>query len=204
MIGSTWFHRSAFTTLGAVAAIATMVTAEHAAAKGPAADPKQIQRGKYLVDLGGCHDCHTPKKPGANGMPERIPELVLSGHPADMKVEPAPKLPPGPWLAATIGTMTAWSGPWGISYAANLTPDPETGLGKWTVQNFIEAMRTGRHMGRGRPILPPMPWDGVAKLTDPDLKAMFAYLMSLKPVRNRVPDPSAPETAEPAPGTGGK
>jgi hypothetical protein len=115
-------------------------------------------------------------------------------------------MPPGPWIAATTGMMTAWSGPWGISYAANLTPDPETGLGKWTEQNFLEAMRTGRHMGRGRPLLPPMPWDDIAKLTDSDLKAVFAYLRSLPPIKNRVPDPAPPDTtaAAPAPASGGK
>src|SRR5262249_31033491 len=90
------------------------------------------------------------------------------------------------------GTMTAWSGPWGISYTANLTPDRETGLGAWTEQNFIDTMRTGRHMGRGRPILPPMPWEGVAKLTDQDLKAVFAYLRAIPAVKNRGPRPPPP------------
>ncbi len=172
-----------------------------ASAKAAEADPKLVKRGAYLVEFGGCHDCHTPKKMGGNGMPEPIPALALSGHPADMQLPPAPKLPSGPWIAATTGSMTAWSGPWGVSYAANLTPDPETGLGKWTEQNFIEAMRTGRHMGRGRPILPPMPWDDVKKLTDSDLKAMFAYLRSLPAIKNRVPDPTPPEVPPaPAPG----
>lgn len=182
-----------------IAGLAAISLVQDASAKEPASNAKQAKRGQYLVEFGGCHDCHTPKKMGANGMPEPIPELALSGHPADMQLPPPPKMPPGPWIAATTGTMTVWSGPWGISYAANLTPDPETGLGRWTEQNFVETMRTGRHMGRGRPILPPMPYDDVGKLTDPDLKAVFAYLKSLKPIKNRVPDPTPPESPSGAP-----
>ena len=160
----------------------------------------QVKRGEYLVNFGGCHDCHTPKKMGAKG-PELDTERLLAGHPEQMAVTPAPVLQ-GPWLAATVATMTAWSGPWGISYTANLTPDRETGLGAWTEQNFIDTMRTGRHMGRGRPILPPMPWEMVGKLTDQDLKAVFAYLRTIPSVKNRVPQPlppGAPATASAAP-----
>ncbi len=157
----------------------------------------QVKRGEYLVNFGGCHDCHTPKKMGRNG-PELDTERLLSGHPEQMAVTPAPALA-APWLAATVTTMTAWSGPWGISYAANLTPDRETGLGAWTEQNFVDTMRTGRHMGRGRPILPPMPWQMVKNLTDPDLKSVFAYLRTLPTVKNRVPQPVPPASAPPAP-----
>jgi len=157
----------------------------------------QVKRGEYLVNFGGCHDCHTPKKMGPNG-PELDTERLLSGHPEQMAVTPAPALA-GPWLAATVATMTAWSGPWGISYSANLTPDRETGLGAWTEQNFVDTMRTGRHMGRGRPILPPMPWQMVKNLTDPDLKAVFAYLRTLPTVKNRVPQPTPPASPAPAP-----
>jgi hypothetical protein len=88
---------------------------------------------------------------------------------------------------------------WGISYAANLTPDRETGLGAWTEQNFVDTMRTGRHMGRGRPILPPMPWQMVKNLTDQDLKAVFAYLRTLPTVKNRVPQPTPPANPAPPP-----
>ena len=165
------------------------------AAPGTAAS-SQVKRGEYLVSFGGCHDCHTPKKMGARG-PELDTDRLLAGHPEQMAVTPAPALQ-GPWMAATIGTMTAWAGPWGISYTANLTPDRETGLGAWTEQNFVDTMRTGRHMGRGRPILPPMPWEMVGKLTDQDLKAVFAYLRTIPAVKNRVPQPvppAAPATA---------
>ncbi len=86
-----------------------------------------------------------------------------------------------------------WAGPWGISFAANLTPDAATGLGGWTATQFIQTMRTGKHLGAGRPILPPMPVYALAAMTDPDLKALFAYLKSLKPVQNQVPAPVPPK-----------
>jgi hypothetical protein len=90
------------------------------------------------------------------------------------------------------GTNTAWSGPWGVSFTANLTPDPETGLGKWTLRNFVDTIRSGRHLGRGRPILPPMPIPMYKNMTDGDLEAVFAYLQTIPAVKNRVPEPLAP------------
>jgi hypothetical protein len=92
--------------------------------------------------------------------------------------------------------MTAWAGPWGISYAANLTPDPTTGLGVWTEDMFIKSMRTGRHMGSGREILPPMPWQGVGALSDEDLKSIYAYLRTVPAVTNTVPKPIGPHGEE--------
>jgi hypothetical protein len=83
-------------------------------------------------------------------------------------------------------------GPWGTSFTANLTPDPETGLGPWTADEFAATMKTGRHMGRGREILPPMPIPALKNFTDEDLRAIFAYLRTLPAVRNRVPDPMPP------------
>jgi mono/diheme cytochrome c family protein len=154
--------------------------------------PSQIQRGEYLVKFGDCTACHTPLKFGPNG-PEPDLALFLAGHPEKTELPP-PDLKPGPWFAATAG-MTAWAGPWGISYAANLTPDTNTGLGIWTEEMFISTMRTGKHMGSGRPILPPMPWQASSHLTDDDLKAIFAYLRSLPPIHNRVPNPVAPDGA---------
>ncbi len=128
---------------------------------------------------------------GQNG-PEPDLSRLLSGHPETLRMTPAPQLPEGPWNTAVAGTLTAWSGPWGVSFTANLTPDAETGLGKWTEKDFVETLRTGRHMGRGRHILPPMPWLNYAKATDEDLSAIFAYLRSLPAVRNRVPEPLPP------------
>lgn len=147
------------------------------------------QRGEYLVRAGDCSACHTPLKFGPNG-PEPDLTRFLSGHPEDTKLPP-PDLKPGPWFAATAG-MTAWAGPWGISYAANLTPETNTGIGIWNETMFIKAMRGGKHMGEGRPILPPMPWQAVGSLNDEDLKAMFAYLQTVPAIKNRVPEPATP------------
>lgn len=154
---------------------------------------KIVDRGKYLVDFGGCHDCHSPKVFGPNG-PSVDPSKILSGAPAGQQVPaiPGDALGQGKWGALTTPDLTTWAGPWGVSFARNLTPDKETGLGSWTEAMFIKAMRTGKDMGEGRPILPPMPWDAVGKLSDGDLKAVFAYLKSLKPIHNPVHDPIPP------------
>jgi hypothetical protein len=86
----------------------------------------------------------------------------------------------------------AWVGPWGVSFASNLTPDNETGIGTLSEAMFIKTLREGKLMGVGRPLLPPMPWPAFAQKTDEDLKAIYAYLMSLKPIKNKVPDPVPP------------
>jgi len=157
---------------------------------------KELTRGKYLVDYGGCSDCHTPKTMTANG-PAPDSSRLLSGHPATAPVPPIPAgvLGPAPtqWGAMTNNDLTAWAGPWGVSFAANLTPDKVTGLGNWTADQFLKTMRTGKHLGVGRPLLPPMPYYDIAVLTDRDLKSMFAYLKSLKPLVNAVPQPISPK-----------
>lgn len=152
-----------------------------------------VERGKYLVDLGGCNDCHSPKVMTQMG-PVPDTTRLLSGSPGPIAtIEFDPKIvAQGQW-AVGRGDLTAWAGPWGISYAANLTPDKETGLGNWTADRFIKALRTGKHLGEGRPILPPMPWQNFALLKDKDLKDIFAYLQSLKPIQNKVTDPLAPD-----------
>jgi mono/diheme cytochrome c family protein len=147
-----------------------------------------VKRGQYLVNAMGCTDCHTPQKMGPNG-PEPDNDLFLSGHPADMKLPPPPE-PVGPWIASFSASGTAVAGPWGISYSQNLTPDPETGVaGSYTEEQFVMTIREGKKQGRGRAILPPMPWPVFRNLTDEDLKSIFAYLQTIKPVKNRVPDP---------------
>ena len=153
------------------------------------ANADRVARGRYLVSFGGCNDCHTPLKMTDHGP---VPDLarMLSGHPHDTSL-PSPDLKPGPWFAATA-SMTAWAGPWGITYAANLTPDTNTGLGIWTEDMFLKAMRTGRHMGASREILPPMPWRNLAGLNDDDLKAIYAYLRTIPAIRNEVPAPVSP------------
>ena len=185
---------SAIALIIAALAIAATLTAaasnrnaarEQQAAK--TAEKERVARGAYLVNIGGCNDCHTPFKMGPNG-PEPDMSRALSGHPESLVMPPAPKLPNGPWVWLGAGTNTAFAGPWGVSYAANLTPDRLTGIGIWNEETFIQTIRTGRHWGVARPILPPMPWQNVRGLTDSDLKAVYAYLRSLKPIKNQVPD----------------
>jgi Cytochrome c len=152
-------------------------------------EKEMIERGKYLITAGGCHDCHSPKVFGPQG-PQIDETKILSGHPAEMQLaefDPA-ILEPGKYILFTQD-VTAAIGPWGASFAANLTPDNETGIGTWQPDMFINALRTGKHLGAGRPILPPMPWEMIGKLTDEDLQAMFAYLKSIPPIKNKVPDP---------------
>jgi hypothetical protein len=161
-----------------------------ALAAAAAAPEAAVKRGEYLVTIMGCHDCHTPKQMGERG-PVLDRSRSLAGHPDGGKLPPPPAAV-GPWIASAAWDLTAWSGPWGISYAANLTPHETTGLGIWTEEMFVSAIRTGRHMGQSRPILPPMPWEMYAQATDEDLAAIFAYLKSLPPIENPVPEPVPP------------
>jgi hypothetical protein len=161
------------------------------ASPGTGVDISRIERGAYLVRTMGCNDCHTPWQMGPRG-PEPDMSRALTGHPSDLVMPPPPELPPGPWLWMGAATNTAFAGPWGVSFSANLTPDKETGLGNWTEEMFIQTMKTGRHEGKGRPLLPPMPYFVVAQLNDQDIRSLFAYLQSLQPVHNRVPQPIDP------------
>ncbi|MGE3958031.1 MAG: diheme cytochrome c-553 [Vicinamibacterales bacterium] len=189
--------------LAAVAMCAVMLTssgcstasdAGAAPAAGDASAEARVARGKTLVTVGGCHDCHTPKKMGPMG-PEPDMSRMLMGHPEADGAAPAYKPADGsPWIVATTGDLTQWSGPWGLSYPANLTPDTNTGLrsGVWTEDLFIQAMRSGKHMGTARDILPPMPWQMIGQLGDEDLKAIWAYLGTIPAINNHVPDPVPP------------
>jgi hypothetical protein len=154
----------------------------------------QIAYGHHLVEIIGCNDCHTPKKMTAMG-PVPDTTMMLSGHPASM---PAPNVNRNEMESkglAVTNDMTAWVGPWGISYAANLTPD-ESGIGNWSEAQFIRAIREGKSKGleNGRQLLPPMPWQDFALMKDEELKAIFAYLKSVKPINNVVPAPVPPVT----------
>ena len=164
-----------------------VVSAQRAGAAAQGGGSTPVERGKYLVTAMGCHDCHTPHKMGPNG-PEPDMTRQLSGHNGG----PLPAAPAmsGPWIGAMAATMTGWAGPWGISYTANLTPDKESGLGAWTEQQFIDTLRNGRRQGRGRELLPPMPWKMIGTLNDADLKAVFAYLQSVPAISNKVPEPA--------------
>ncbi len=172
--------------------LTTALLAPSAISAQDSAAGAQVKRGEYLATVGGCHDCHTPWAMGSNG-PEPDMKRGLSGHPQDIVIR-APAKVSEPWSSASSPTNTAWSGPWGVSFTANLTPDPETGvLRDFTEQQFIQTMRTGRHQGQGRQILPPMPWPAYSNMTDEDLKAVFAYLRQVAPVKNKVPDPLPPK-----------
>jgi hypothetical protein len=185
-------------------AVLTLLVSGSVLTRAVAAGPDQpqastnaalVERGAYLIEIMACHDCHTPWKMGPNG-PEPDMTRALSGHPSDMKMPPAPVLPAdSPWVWIGAGTNTAFAGPWGVSFTANLTPDKETGLGNWTYDMFIQTMRTRRHQGKGRPLLPPMPAQIIAATTEEDSRALFAYLQSLRPIRNRVPTPIDPVEA---------
>jgi mono/diheme cytochrome c family protein len=162
-----------------------------AAALRPAPAPPDAEaaaRGEYLVSIMGCNDCHTPFKMGPQG-PEPDMSRMLSGHPAELVMPPAPQLPEGPWLWLGAATNTAFAGPWGVSYAFNLTPDKKTGLGTWTPEAFARAVREGWHLGveGSRRVLPPMPWPIYSNLTDEDVQAIFAYLQTIPPIENVVP-----------------
>jgi mono/diheme cytochrome c family protein len=162
-----------------------------AAPAAPAMSP--VERGKKLVIGAACHDCHTPKKMGPNG-PEADLDRAFSGHPERGGVPAHLKDEKGsPYTTHVSEDFTAWSGAWGVSYAANLTPDEATGIGLWSEDAFVKAIKSGKHMGAGRPILPPMPWFWYNRLPDEDLKSIFAYLKSLPPIVNKVPPPSGPD-----------
>ena len=151
-----------------------------------------VERGKYLTTIMGCHDCHTPKTFGEHGIPILDMTRMFSGHPADA---PYPEWTPADMqrnaMALVNPMLTAWGGPWGVSFTQNLTPDDSTGLGEWTEEAFIAAIRTGKHQGQpnGRDILPPMPWEMYREATDEDLKAIWAFLGTVPSIENAVPTP---------------
>lgn len=151
-----------------------------------------IKRGEYLVDLGGCHHCHSPKIMTERG-PVPDPNRLLSGHPANEILPPYDKETANGYLLLSMG-LTSFKGPWGTSFAANLTPD-DTGIATWSEEQFFMAIRKGKFKGleSSRQLLPPMPWEDFAKLTDQDLKSIFIYLKSIKPVENIVPSAIPPQ-----------
>jgi len=151
----------------------------------------QIKRGMQLVNEGRCNDCHTPTIESSVG-PVPDNSRKLSGHPSDSEIPDMPSLDHNSkeWLDF-VDTLdsTVWAGEWGMSFSANLTPDPATGIGKWNENVFVEIMRSGQHVNLKRGIKPPMPWQDYSKLSDDDLISIFAYLSTLKPVGNAVPKP---------------
>ncbi|MEY3422784.1 MAG: hypothetical protein RIR48_3113 [Bacteroidota bacterium] len=152
-----------------------------------------IKKGEYLVTILGCNDCHSPKRMGANG-PEIIPELMLSGYPSDRPFGKVSKDALADGWALFNGDLTAGVGPWGASFAGNLTSDP-TGIGEWSLDQFKIALTQGKYKGMadGRPLLPPMPWFNYINMKHEDVEAIYTYLMSTKPVKNIVPAPITPD-----------
>jgi hypothetical protein len=163
---------------------------ERAEVKSETSQKELIARGKYLVTVAGCNDCHSPKIFTPHGVGIDTTRM-LSGHPKAEKL--APILKTQDWMLFNNG-LTAFVGPWGLSYAANLTPD-DTGIGNWKFEQFMTAIRKGKSKGLegNRPLLPPMPWEMYKNMTDEDLLSIFTYLKSLPPVNNLVPAPVAPD-----------
>jgi len=152
-----------------------------------------VEKGKYLVGIMGCNDCHSPKKMGPNG-PELIPELILSGYPATSEIVKFDSKMLSAGFSMFYPDLTAAAGPWGVSFAGNLTPH-ETGIGNWTEEQFKKALTQGKYKGidGARTLLPPMPWMNYVNLKNDDLHAMFMYLKSIPAVNNLVPAPIAPD-----------
>jgi len=148
-----------------------------------------IKRGSYLVNAMGCDDCHTPKKFGPNG-PELDMEHRFGGHLANSPVTKVNTSVIKDGWALFAMDLTSSVGPWGQSFSANISSDA-TGIGNWSEEQFMRALREGKSKGlkEGRPLLPPMPWFMYKNLNDTDIKAIFAYLKTSKPVENRVPGP---------------
>ena len=141
-----------------VTAVSCAVPSSKQAEEAKPATMTPLERGEYLATIAGCGDCHTPG--------------TLYGGP-DFKRQ-------------LSGSELGWRGPWGVSYASNLTPDLETGLGTWTNVEIERALRSGVRKD-GSPILPPMPWPSYSRLTPDDMGSLIAYLKSLPPIKHKVP-----------------
>ena len=163
------------TTAAALTAVAVGLAAVGFAATSAPAKKKttpamsrsaMLERGKYLVTVAGCNDCHTPG--------------TLYGAPDFSRM--------------LSGAEMGWRGPWGVTYARNLTPDKETGLGNWTRDQIVKAFRSGVRPD-GTMLLPPMPWQDFAALTDVDAYAIAAFLQSIPAISHKVPDRIPPGPA---------
>lgn len=154
-----------------------------------------IRKGEYLVTISGCNDCHTPKVFSEKGMGIDT-KRILSGHPREEVLPEFFKDGVSKGIIQSNNGLTAWKGPWGISFAANLTPDKETGLGNWTLDQFKISIRQGKAKGLpgSRMLLPPMPWFNFAVMSDTDLECVYTYLQSLPAVNNNVPAPLEPNS----------
>lgn len=155
-----------------------------------------VERGKRLVELGGCSQCHTPKVKTTLGYkPDK--DRFMSGYPAN---EPLPNLPYPEIIAGEAERnfyttdATIWVGRWGVSFAPNLTPDPETGIGSWTEEDFIEIFRGNKHFAEGEQVTSPMPVKAYSQLSYFELRSIFVYLQTIEPISNEVPKRIPPES----------
>jgi len=170
-----------------VLTLLTKTSCNETAARSEVKDSVQlVKRGEYLVSTMGCDDCHSPKKMGPHG-PEVDMDLRFSGYPANRPLSSFDTVTTKSWYLFNQD-LTGSVGPWGISFAANITSDA-TGIGNWKEEQFVRCLREGKWMGLpdARPLMPPMPWQNFAKLTDEDLSAIYHYLKTTKPINNNVP-----------------
>ncbi len=169
--------------------VACNVTAASENEKKPLTQAELVKRGDYLVNIIGCDDCHSPKRMGAHE-PEIIEELRFSGYPSDRPIQKVDTQSVKRGWMMLGADLTSSVGPWGMSFTANISSDA-TGIGNWTEAQFIKALREGKYKGldNSRPLLPPMPWFVYKNMTDDDLRSIFAYLKSTRPVKNVVPAP---------------
>jgi mono/diheme cytochrome c family protein len=155
----------AATRLAVVSAIsATALGLELGLVTTGSAQQSQAERGKYLVMLGSCTDCHTPGY--FFGKPDMA--RYLGGSEVGFEI---------PGL--------------GVFHGPNLTPDNETGIGNWTVAQIVTAIQTGKRPD-GRELAPIMPWRAFANMTKDDATAIAVFLKSIPPVKNKVPGPFGP------------
>lgn len=152
--------------------------------------------GHHIVTICDCGNCHTPKKMTAQG-PVEDENLLFSGHPSAM---PFPNVARKDMESNHLfysNDLTSWVGPWGVSFAANISSDSTTGIGNWSEEQFMLCLRKGKYMGleKARDLLPPMPWQAFRNMSDDELKAVFAYLKSTKSIHNIVPQPVPPMMA---------
>jgi len=159
------WNRLAVIALSTLSSLAVALALTSAAPAAKSARAKLIERGEYLSIVGGCNDCHTPG--------------TMYGDPD--------------FSRRLGGSELGWRGPWGVSYPRNISPDMETGIGKWTEEQIVSTLRTGQRPD-GSVMLPPMPWPNTARMSDGDLHALAAYLKSIPPVQHKMPDAVPPGT----------
>jgi hypothetical protein len=166
--------------------------APRSAALNPVYTAAQVTKGAKLVDEWKCNYCHTPELKGPGGKPIPNPDKLLSGHPQDEKIPGiADMVIASPEYMEFLDNLpnTVWASNDTLVFASNLTPDDATGIGTWSAGQFVATLRSGKHMGLGRRVLYPMPWQELATLPDSDLTSIYAYLRTIKRVKNKVPPP---------------